>query len=273
MTDPAIKRLLPLIRKLPATPRLFVQVNEELRSPNSSLDTVAHLIRQDPVMSAKMLQLVNSAFFASAREVTNMLDAAMILGSDRIKSLILLAGVFAQYSEAEGISPSIAALLAHCIRVGIYARAIALAVTKNPEIAEAAFTAGVLHDIGKIVLAGNMPERYLEVSALRASKDLSAQEAELEVFGASHAQIGACLLAAWGLPLAILEALAWHHEPERSGEKSFSLLAAVHAANAFAHETEGTPAQLNQEFMERSGLAAYCPIWRQMFGLGEPAAA
>ncbi|HTA30852.1 MAG TPA: HDOD domain-containing protein, partial [Candidatus Cybelea sp.] len=184
MADPAIKRLLPSIRKLPATPRLFAQVVEELRSPNSSLDTVAHLIRQDPVMSAKMLQLVNSAFFASAREVTDMLDAAMILGSERIKSLVLLAGVFSQYSDAEGMSPTIAVLLAHSIRVGIYSRAIALAVTKNAETAEAAFTAGVLHDIGKIILAGNLPEKYLEVAAVAASKGIATQAAELEVFGA-----------------------------------------------------------------------------------------
>ncbi|HEV7928089.1 MAG TPA: HDOD domain-containing protein, partial [Verrucomicrobiae bacterium] len=167
MSEPAIKRLLPLIRKLPATPRLYTQVIEELRSPNGSLDTVAHLLRQDPVMSAKMLQLVNSAFFASAREVTDMLDAATILGTERIKSLVLLAGIFSQYNDAEGISPTIAALLAHSLRVGIYARAIALGETKNAEVAEAAFTAGVMHDIGKIVLAGNLPDRYLEVRAIR----------------------------------------------------------------------------------------------------------
>jgi len=273
MAEPAIKRLLPLIRKLPATPRLYTQVIEELRSPNGSLDTVAHLLRQDPVMSAKMLQLVNSAFFGSAREVNDMLDAATILGTERIKSLVLLAGIFSQYNDAEGISPTIVALLAHSLRVGIYARAIALAETRNAEIAEAAFTAGVMHDIGKIVLAGNMPERYLEVRALRESKDLSANAAELEVFGATHAQVGACLLAAWGLPLAILEALAWHHEPERSAEKAFSLVAAVHVANAFAHEMEGEPTQLNQEFLERTGLAARCPAWRQMFGLGAIASA
>ena len=267
MAEPAIKRLLPLIRKLPATPRLYTQVIEELRSPNGSLDTVAHLLRQDPVMSAKMLQLVNSAFFASAREVTDMLDAATILGTERIKSLVLLAGIFSQYNDAEGISPTIAALLAHSLRVGIYARAIALGETKNAEVAEAAFTAGVMHDIGKIVLAGNLPDRYLEVRAIRESKDLSAKEAELEVFGATHAQVGACLLAGWGLPLAILEALAWHHDPTRSPERNFSLVAAVHVANAFAHEAEAEPAELDQEFMKQTGLAARCPVWRQMFGL------
>jgi hypothetical protein len=119
LADPAVQRLMPSIRKLPATPRLYVQVTEELRSPNSSLEIVARLIRQDPVMSAKMLQLVNSAFFASAGEVTDMLEAAMILGTERIKSLILLAGVFFQYNETAGLFPSIDTLLAHSIQGGI----------------------------------------------------------------------------------------------------------------------------------------------------------
>jgi HD-like signal output (HDOD) protein len=218
-------------------------------------------------MSAKMLQLVNSAFFASAREVTDMLDAATILGTERIKSLVLLAGIFSQYNDAEGISPTIAALLAHSLRVGIYARAIALGETKNAEVAEAAFTAGVMHDIGKIVLAGNLPDRYLEVRAIRESKDLSAKAAELEVFGATHAQVGACLLAGWGLPLAILEALAWHHEPGHSPEGKFSIVGAVHVANALAHEAEGEPVEVDKEFLQRTGLAARFPAWRQMFGL------
>jgi HD-like signal output (HDOD) protein len=267
--DCSIQRLMPALRKLPATPRLFIQVTEELRSPNGSLDVVAHLIRQDPVMSAKMLQLVNSAFFALPREVTDTLDAATILGTDRIKSLILLAGIFSQYKEAEGVCPSVEALLAHSIQVGVYARAIALSETKDAGTAEAAFTAGVLHDMGKMILAGNLPVWYKEVRKLRVSKHLPDFEAELEIFGATHAKVGACLLASWGLPLPILEAVAWHHEPERSSERDFCLLAAVHAANAFAHEAEGTPAQFHQEFFERIGLADGCQGWRQRFGLDE----
>jgi len=265
MTDPAIQRLMPSLRKLPATPRLFVQVTEELRSSNGSLEIVAHLIRQDPVMSAKMLQLVNSAFFASAHEVTDTLDAAMILGTERIKSLILLAGIFSQYKEAQGVCPSVEALLAHSIQVGVYSRAIALSETKDAGTAEAAFTAGVLHDMGKMILAGNLPVWYKEVAKLRASKQLSDYAAELETFGATHANVGACLLASWGLPLPILEAVAWHHEPERSSERDFCLLAAVHAANAFVHEAGGTSAQLHQGFFQRIGMADCCQRWRQMF--------
>jgi putative nucleotidyltransferase with HDIG domain len=271
--DPAIQRLLPSLRKLPATPRLYVQVTEELRSSNGSLEVVAHLIRQDPVMSAKMLQLVNSAFFASSHEVSDTLDAAMILGTERIKSLILLASVFSQYNEAEGISPSIDALLAHSIQVGVFARAIALSETKDAVMAEAAFTAGVLHDMGKMILAGNLPVWYKEVRKLRLSKQLSDFEAELEMFAATHANVGACLLASWGLPLSILEAVAWHHEPERSSEMDFCLLAAVHAANAFAHEANGTPARLHQGFFNRIGLADGCQRWREIVGMDKAAAA
>lgn len=265
--DPAIKRLLPLIHKLPATTRLYAQVTEELRSPGSSLEVVAHLLRQDPVMSAKLLQLVNSAFFGSAREVTDMFDAALILGTDRIKSLILLAGVFSQYQDIDGFGPSIDALLAHSIQVGVYARAIALSETKEAAMAEAAFTAGVLHDMGKMILAGNLPERYKQVLVLRASGSESDAAAEQEIFGASHARVAACLLAAWGLPLPILEAVAWHHEPELSSDTSFSLLAAVHAANAFAHGRKGLSSRLHRQFLERIGLEGGCERWRQMFDL------
>jgi HD-like signal output (HDOD) protein len=267
--DPAIQRLLPSLRKLPATPKMFVQVTEELRSPDASLDVVADLIRKDPVMSAKMLQLVNSAFFSSGHEVTDTLDAAMILGTERIKSLILLAGIFSQYKDAQGISPSAEALQAHSIQVGIYSRAIVLSETKDAELAESAFTAGILHDMGKMILAGNLPAWYKEVPKLRASKQLTDHAAELEMFGANHANIGACLLAAWGLPLSILEAVAWHHEPERSGQKDFGLLAAVHAANAFAHEAESKPAAIHNAFFERIGMPDCIERWRQVIQQAE----
>jgi HD-like signal output (HDOD) protein len=267
--DPAIQRLLPSLRKLPAMPKLFLQVTEELRSSNGSLDVVAHLIRQDPVMSAKMLQLVNSAFFASAREVTDTLDATMMLGTERIKSLILLAGIFSQYKDAQGICPSSEALQTHSIRVGTFARAITLSETKNAEMAESAFTAGILHDMGKMIIAGNLPVWYKEVPKLRAAKQLTDYAAELEIFGANHANVGAYLLASWGLPLAILEAVAWHHEPERSSERDFCLLAAVHAANAFAHEEEGTPVELCKGFFERIGLPDGIQRWRQVIESSE----
>jgi putative nucleotidyltransferase with HDIG domain len=249
---------------------IYAKVSEELRSPSGSLNVVASLICQEPVMSAKMLQIVNSALFAPSREITDMLDAVMILGSERIKSLILLGGVFSQYSDAKGFAAAIQSLLTHSVQVGSFARAIALNETKSSRTAEAAFTAGVLHDVGKLILAGNLPEQFGRARALAVERKLSAHEAEMEVFGVSHARFGACLLAAWGLPLPILEAVAWHHEPSKSSDTGFSLLAAVHAANIFAHQAgpqaspagQEPPVAVNQEYLEGIGLGGCCDRWR-----------
>jgi putative nucleotidyltransferase with HDIG domain len=273
--DPAMQRLLPQIHKLPATPVLYAKVSEELRSPKGSLNVVAQLICKEPVMSAKMLQIVNSALFATSREITDMLDAVMLIGSERIKTLILLGGVFSQYSDAKGFASAIQSLLAHSVQVGGFARAIALGETRSSRTAEAAFTAGVLHDVGKLILAGNRPEQFAQARALAAERKLSAHDAEMAVFGVSHARFGACLLAAWGLPLPILEAVAWHHEPAKSFDKGFSLLAAVHAANVFAHQaafqakpgSEESPESVNQKYLEDIGLGGCCDRWRVMCGI------
>jgi putative nucleotidyltransferase with HDIG domain len=276
-SDPAIKALLPRIRKLPATPNLYMQVTDELRDPNGSLDVVAHLISHDPIMSAKLLQLVNSAFFGSSREITAMLDAVMILGTERIKSLVLLAGIFSQYAKESAFSQSVQRLLNHSVEVGEYARAITLRETKTALLAESAFTAGVLHDIGKLVLAGNLPEMFLQVEKLKAEGSSEAA-AEMKVYGVSHATLGACLLAAWGLPLTILEAIAFHHEPEKASSKSFSLLTAVHAANVFAHENDpptshpgGGPPALSQQHLQQIGMADRRERWRDACGFEKQA--
>jgi putative nucleotidyltransferase with HDIG domain len=276
--DPAIKALLPRIRKLPATPKLYAQVTEELRDPHGSLEVVANLIGQDPVMSAKLLQLVNSAFFASSTEVTNLLDAVMILGSERIKSLILLAGIFSQYGSDKGFAAAVQALVGHSIQVGTFARAIALAETRSAPMADAAFTSGVLHDVGKLILAGNLPEMFIGVQELRRTGKLPEAAAERQVYGVGHAKVGACLLASWGLPLPILEAIAFHHEPECSADKTFSLLAAVHAANVLAHETEPilpdagleAPPLIHLQYLAQIGLGDCRDRWRQACGLGAP---
>jgi putative nucleotidyltransferase with HDIG domain len=202
----------------------------------------------------------------------------MILGTERIKSLVLLAGIFSQYSKDTAFSASVQTLLTHSVQVGEYARAITLSETKTALTAESAFTAGVLHDIGKLILAGNLPEMFMQVQKFKSSGQLTEHAAELKTYGVSHATLGACLLAAWGLPLPILEAIAFHHEPDRSTAKSFSLLAAVHVANAFAHEGQGSspdaasedrPA-VNLAYLNRIGLGDPRARWREACGISAP---
>ncbi|MFO1489187.1 MAG: HDOD domain-containing protein [Verrucomicrobiota bacterium] len=270
MADAAIKKLVAQIRKLPAQPKLHTQVTEELQSAAGSMDVVGQLIAQEPVMSAKILQVVNSAFFGLTREVSDATESVMVLGAERIKALILLAGVFSQYSGSKCPSFAPETVWNHCLQVGVFARSITLAETKNPRLAEAAFTAGLLHDIGKLVLAGNLPEMYDTVQRLKQSKQITSREAELEILGTTHAELGACLLATWGLPLPILEAIAWHHKPACSDEKSFSLLAAVHAANAFTQENlpgDAPREVIDISYLMHAGLGDCRNRWREICGV------
>ena len=272
MADPAVKKLLPLLRKLPAEPGLHSQVTAQLESPDASIQTVAVLISQDPVMSAKILQVVNSAFFGMTQQVTDTAEAVMVLGTERIRSLILLAGVFSQYGDVKcsGFSPEL--IWGHSIQVAMLARGIAFEQTKDTKTAETAFTAGLLHDIGKLVLACNVPAMYDTVQRMQVSKKISLCEAEHMVLGVTHAELGGCLLGTWGLPLPILEAIAWHHEPQRSKDVGFSVLTAVHVANSFALEPdpgngEGAQARVNFGFLARSGLDTSLNRWRAACGI------
>jgi putative nucleotidyltransferase with HDIG domain len=271
MAHPAMKKLLPRIRKLPTAPELYTQVEQELQSPTGSLQVVSHLIGRDPLMSAKILQVANSAFFALTHEVSDIGEAVMVLGSERIRSLILLAGVFSQYGDVKcpGFSPE--PVWQHSVQVGEFTRAIALGETKNAKTAEAAFTAGLLHDVGKLVLASNVPEMYETVLRLKASKKISQREAEMEALGTTHAEVGACLLGTWGLPLWILEAIAWHHEPGRCKAQGFTLLAAVHAANVFVLEATDadTRERVNLMFLLQAGLGDCRNRWREFCGVNQ----
>jgi len=270
MADIAIKKLISQIRKLPAQPKLHTQVTDELQSANGSMDVVGKLISQEPVMAAKIMQVVNSAFFGMTREISDPTESVMVLGAERIKALILLAGVFSQYSATKCPGFSAEPIWGHSIQVGTFARAITLAQTKNARLAEAAFTAGLLHDIGKLVLAANLPEMYETVQRLRISRKITTRLAEMEILGTTHAELGACLLATWGLPLAILEAVACHHEPGRSEQAGFSILAAVHAANIFSQETLSGDAPRDHfdiVYFLQTGLGECRNRWREYCGL------
>jgi hypothetical protein len=133
MGDKAIKEIISQIRKLPAQPKLHTQVTNELQSASGSMDIVGKLISQEPVMAAKILQVVNSAFFGLGREISDTTESVMVLGAERIKALILLAGVFSQYSNTKcpGFAPE--AVWTHSIQVAAFSRAIALAETKNAQ--------------------------------------------------------------------------------------------------------------------------------------------
>ena len=131
-----------------------------------------------------------------------------------------------------------------------------------------AFTGGMLHDIGKLLLAANLPDGFKEALARAREQQIHLWDAETSVFGATHGELGACLLGIWGLPMPIVEAVALHHYPIRFLSKKFCPLTAVHAANAIEHETPGDNKQgimcatVDANYLTELGLGERLDAWR-----------
>ena len=272
-SQPALRELLGQIKKLPTLPRMHTQVTRELQSPNGSLEVVSQYVRKDPVMAAKFLQVINSAAYALAYTVADPAEAVMFLGAMRTRALILMAGVFSQFDELKCSSFSPEQIWQHSLHVASLAQGITLIQTEDPTLAELAFTAGLLHDIGKLVLVGNLPDMYATAHKLQQYKQIPESEAELTILNTTHAELGACLLGTWRLPLRIVEAVAWHHCPSQGCDTSFSVLTAVHAGNVLAHETMGEnariglPSRFDVFYLAQLGMASRRNVWREACGM------
>jgi HD-like signal output (HDOD) protein len=274
MADAGLKKLLGQCRKLPAVPKLYSQVTLELTSPRGSLELAAQNIAQDPMMTAKVLQVVNSAFFALGHPVHDPVEAVIFLGAERTRSLVLLAGVFSQFENSKCPGFSVEQLWNHSLQVATLARIIAIEEKHDPPLSEAAFTAGLIHDLGKLILAANLPAMHSTIEQLRQNKShLPPRDIELQVLGTTHAELAACLLGTWGLPLPVLEAVSWHHCPSKSGNVDFTPLTAVHVANVFAYEMSLGPAagakieELDHNYLLGLGLGERRNVWRDAVGL------
>jgi len=258
-----VRGLLTQLAKLPSPPQLYFQVVKELQSPDASLESVGALIARDPAMTAKILQLVNSAVFGLKRTVASPAEAVMYLGIDTTKSVILLAHSFSYFDQIKDSDFSVEHLWKHSIRTGNFARWIAQLQGVDKPIVEEAYTAGMLHDLGKLALAANLPQQYSEAAMLAASRGIPLWEAEEQVLGANHAELGASMLAIWGLPIGIIEAVALHHHPTKLFSQTFCALTAVHAANAIEHAESSGAAKLpvDTDYLAQLGLDQRLPAW------------
>ncbi len=211
------------IRKLPSPPRLYSLIMQEMRSSDASLKKVGDIISQDIAMTAKILQLINSAYFGLPRRITDPQQATIFLGIDTLKALVLTFHVFSEFSEdAELCEFSLADMLKHSIMVGRLAKEIAKVELDDTKILEEIYIAGILHDIGKLILL-KLPEQYREVMKCIKSTGFSFVEAEYNVMKTSHAELGAYLLALWGIPDNIVETVAFHNNPSKLLENILSM--------------------------------------------------
>jgi HD-like signal output (HDOD) protein len=265
LTDPALRSSVGGIGRLPSVPKLYMQINESLEKPTTSLKDVATLIEQDMAVSAKILQVVNSGFFGLPKRVTNVHAAVTFIGINMLRRVLLSVQAFASFENPQVPGFSLEELQRHSHLTGM----VASRMFKTKREAEDAFTGGILHDIGKLILA-TRPSGGDSRPAVRAAAPVTGAPAPAigEQPGVTHAEVGAYLLGIWGLPYAVVEAVAYHHNPVAVRHKTFDVVDAVYVANILTQESEdrdpSAPDELDRSHLADLGVEEMLVEWRQL---------
>lgn len=265
VTCEEVRRMVGRLMALPARPELHSQIVRSLRDPDVTNEQVANLIERDMGMVAKMLQVANSGFFGAPQRITRISEAVGFLGFRMIENLAFSLAVFDSGRKVSGID--VGSLQRHGLHTGLIARAL----VSEPQDADDAFLAGVLHDIGIYLAAAHLPEAFREATDAQRAQRQPLFAVETQLWGGSHAAIGAYLLGLWNLPMNIVEAVALHHSLHDARART-ELVAVVHVADVFAHEIAlapcpvelDPPPTLDLAFLDSAGYLGQLDAWRAM---------
>lgn len=250
--------------ELPSRPGVYSELVEVLSDPGWEPAEIALVVERDIGITAKVLQLANSAFFGVGHNVTTVRDAVVYLGVETIKSLTLTAETLGKLAPASSHGFSIDAFQRHAMLVA----RIADAILPDGRQQQEAVTAALLHDVGKLVLVADDPGRWQRLNEEAHRRNLPLHHIEREREGVTHAETGAYLLSLWGLPDGVVEAVAHHHDPTSLPGIGLDPVAAVHIANSLANELEPRrqgsppPEPLDEAFLESLGVGRSQAAWR-----------
>jgi putative nucleotidyltransferase with HDIG domain len=243
---------------LATLPSIYLRLSDVASDPRTGATEVGRVISEDPALSARLLRLVNGALYGLSYRIETIDQALMVAGTSQVLDLALANSVIRVFAGIPASMLDVDAFWRHSIATGLAARAIA--VERGESNAERFFVAGLLHDLGRMVLALHEPQRLTRALEDARAGDVMLHHAERAVLGFDHADVGAGILAAWRLPPALQQAVAYHHAP--LGAVAFPIEAAtVHIADVIAHSFElgasGQPAvpTLESGAWDRLGLA------------------
>lgn len=260
LDEESLCRAIGQISALPTPPRMYERLIETLSAPACTLEDVLEILEQDVAMCAKVLQLVNSAFFGLERPVLGIREALQHLGVNLLKNIVLSVESMEELGGAARLPASaVEEFQTHALLTAHIAARIRPETMSRDEV----FTAALLHDIGRLIIAQAFPREGTVASAA-----LFAPDDDSRLHGATHAEIGAYLLGIWGLPHPIVEAVAHHHRPERVAHDGLDVIDVIYLANLLARQHLGLPeAEADFErglaYLRQLGLEARLPEWRQ----------
>jgi putative nucleotidyltransferase with HDIG domain len=265
LPDGKLRELVSGLQVLPSLPSVYSEVLRELESDEPSLERAGEWIARDFGLSARMLQVANSAMFGLPRAVTSPVEAAMFLGTQTTKALVLSLQTFGLFPKTDAMPVDSEQLWTHSWAASRLAKRICEFEEQKQPVIDEAFMAALLHDVGKLLLAANFPETWRSAHAAALERHQPVAEAEYELGNASHAEAGAYLLGMWGMPENVVAAVAHHHRPLQSQDRGFTVLTAVHVANcisqmlrpAIAHAV----APIDKDYLARVGCGDRLSLW------------
>lgn len=226
----SLEEIVKAVNDLPSLPQVVLRVMELTEEPDSTAQDINRELSQDQGLTARVLKLANSAFYGFPRRISSVTDATVLLGFRTIRSIVMAASVNEILSQKmEGYALEYGELWKHSQCAAMVARLIAKRI-KYPAM-DVAYTAALLHDTGKVVLNSSMQEAYHEVLDKVSDDDISFLQAEECILGFNHAQVGARISEKWNLPPELVEAIEFHHEPDKAHVNP-KLTAIVHVADA-----------------------------------------
>ncbi len=256
------------MEQIVSMPTLYLQLVRQIQSVETPIEDIASTISQDLGMTSQVLRIVNSAFFGLPQPTQDVAQAISFLGLDTLKHLVLALGIFAQFEQHTLGGLNLPTLWQHSVRTAQAARCIARHESAPREMVEDATAAGLLHDLGKLVLATQYPDQYVEVTEKALENNVESIVEERKLFGFDHAEVAGYLLGLWGLPIPVVQAVAFHHAPAKSGTSEFTALTAVHAANVLVqpqHQPTGglPPPDLDLAYLAKTGRTQAADRWRE----------
>lgn len=209
LIDPELRRTLGQITELPRPPQSIMRLNALLDSPDADVQDIAEVVEEDMALTVRLFQLVNSAYYGLTRNIQDVREAVAFLGMNTVRNLAVSVEMLRTINSTSTVDVEVLQELQdHASHVAQIAKQLVLV----REQANEAFVAGLLHDIGLLALASYFPERFEQLREAAARSSLPLWDIETEIIGANHADLGAYLLNLWGLPFAIVEAVARHHD-------------------------------------------------------------
>ena len=258
MSTTLVKQLSVLADALPPCPAIYRQVVGAIQEEKPA-SAIGALLARDVSTTARILRVVNSAQFGLSRTICNPVEAVSILGTRTVRDIVLSSSITSHCSRgAEAIGFSIEEFTSFSINVAQLAARVAAMESTDDTLREQAFTAGVMHAVGRLVLMNHDPDEYLTAQAVSNVDSIPLWAAEKQIFGVNYAEVGAFVLDRWNLPVPVVVAVGFHHKPHVQQSKAFCPLAAVHAAWGM-HTYEG----LDEDYLKSIGKLERLPVWQK----------